>query len=61
MHALEHGARLPALWLVTLSTGQVTRFDTPGLPSASHGTLDRAERFVVCDSRDSPDAGSCQR
>jgi len=61
LHALEHGARFPALWLVVLSTGHITRLDTPGLPSASHGTLDRAERFIVCDSRDGPHTDSCQR
>jgi hypothetical protein len=60
LHALEHGAQFPALWLVVLSTGHITRLDTPGLPSASHGTLDRAERFIVCDSRDGPHT-DCKR
>jgi Tol biopolymer transport system component len=56
VHALERGARLPGLWLVNLSRAGVVQLDTPGLLSASHGTLDDAERHLVCDSRKPPGA-----
>jgi Tol biopolymer transport system component len=51
VHALERGATAPALWRVELPGGDVQRLDTPGLSSASHGTIDAAERWLVCDSR----------
>jgi len=51
VHALERGATAPALWRVQLHTWQVHRLETPGLSSASHGTVDVAERWLVCDSR----------
>lgn len=51
VHALERGATAPALWRVELPGGDVQRLDTPGLSSASHGTMDAAERWLVCDSR----------
>jgi hypothetical protein len=51
VHALARGAAAPALWRVELSSGAVRRLDTPGLASASHGTLDAAERWLTCDSR----------
>ena len=51
VHALARGATAPALWRVDLASGEVQRLDTPGLASASHGTLDAAGRWLVCDSR----------
>jgi Tol biopolymer transport system component len=54
VHALDRGANAPALWLVELGTGGLRRIETPGLPSASHGTVDRARRRLACDSRDQP-------
>jgi Tol biopolymer transport system component len=57
VHAHERGARAPALWQVNLGHSDVRRLDTPGLGSASHGTVDDAERWLVFDSRDSPDGG----
>ena len=54
VHGLERGATRPALWQVDLAEGQVHRVETPGLASASHGTVDHAERWLVFDSRDTP-------
>jgi Tol biopolymer transport system component len=54
VHALDRGARAPALWLVKVATGELCRLETPGLASASHGTVDRARRRLACDSRAQP-------
>jgi Tol biopolymer transport system component len=54
VHGLERGAARPALWQIGLPEGQVRRVATPGLASASHGTVDDAERWLVFDSRDAP-------
>jgi hypothetical protein len=51
VHALERGASLPALWRLDVMTGEARRLDIPGLTSASHGSLDRAQRHLACDSR----------
>ena len=52
VHALERGGSTPALWLVHPASGDVRRLETPGLSSASHGTMDAGERWLVFDSRD---------
>jgi len=52
VHAREHGALAPALWLARLATGELRRVEIPGLPSASHGTIDIAGHRLACDSRD---------
>jgi len=60
MHALERGMPAPALWRVDLVTDDVQRVETPGLSSASHGTVDNAETCLVCDSRASVSVAAVQ-
>lgn len=54
VHALERGARTPGLWLVDPARSELQRLEIPGMPSASHGTLDRTGLRLVFDSRDRP-------
>jgi len=51
VHALDRGAQAPSLWLIELATGMSRRIEIPGLPSASHGTIDHAGCRLACDSR----------
>jgi len=51
VHALDRRTRVVGLWVVNLTNGEARRIDTPGLQSASHGTLDEAENWLVFDSR----------
>lgn len=55
VHARERGAPSPALWIVNLESGSTARLDTPGVAGASHGTVDAAGRWLVFDSRRSPE------